>query len=374
MARGIPGRESGTKQHERRPDALSAFTETLWDAWVKAGRPTYNEFEQRSKEILGPSRRLAVSTTQEILTGQRSGPASWDWVRRFWSVLRAVAASRDINPDDLGTLEELKEKHEAACADHQRLRRGGGSGESGPEKALAPDATAGRDLEPGGVYEQSSAAPEPKTLAGIRQRIGVEWWSDYEDVVPDWARTYLSLEQTAELIHSYETAMVPGLLQTAAYASVVFRLALGTRPEADITRLVELRMRRQEILTRPDPPRLWAVLQEAALGGGWLGDGATIMRAQISHLLKISELPNVTIQLIPSDTRIRALLGYPITLLRFRGPGNTDVVYLEQLTSALYLDTPDDASRYAQVLTGLSAEALDPAMTVSYLGKLRDGR
>lgn len=376
MARRLPGSGSGSGPHKERPPALTAFTQALWDAWVKAGPISYSVFEKRSEEMFGRSRRLAASTTQEILTGQRSGPAHWDWVRRFWSVLRAVAADHDINPDSLGALEALKGKHEAALAEHRRQRRPGGAAGIGTEEDAAPGATAGHNPEPGYFQAQSfpSASSEAEALAEIRQKIGVEWWSDYQDVVPGWAGTYLSLEPATELIHCYETAVVPGLLQTAPYAGVALRQAPDAQSEADINRLVELRMRRQEILWQPDPPRLWAVFHEAALLR-WLGDDPTILRTQISHLIEIAELPNITIQLIPSGTRIRALLGYPITLLRFRVREITDVVYFEQLTSALYLNTPDQASRYAQVLTGLSAEALHPARTVSYLHrKLRDSR
>lgn len=335
MARRTPGRER--------------FTEVLLDAWTKAGPPSYNDFEKRSEEILGRSRRLSSSTTQEILTGQRSRPPRWDWVRRFWTVLRAMAADHGIDPDSLGTLDALKAMHDAMWAEQHRTRR------------LAGEAGSGANGQP--------RATPSEVLAEIRRKVGVEWWHGYEDVVPGWAGTFLSLEPAAELIHSYETVTVPGLLQTSAYAGAVLREALHTLPDTDISRLVELRMRRQLVLRQPDPPRLWAVFHEAALLQR-LGDDATIMRTQIRHLIEISQLPDVTIQVIPSDARIRTLLGYPITLLRFRDPEITDVVYLEQLTSALYLHNPAQVSRYAQVLSGLSAEALPPARTIGYLSDM----
>ena len=360
--------------HQERAAALNRLTEVLCRAWMKAGPPSYNDFEKRSEEVLGRYRRLPSSTTQEILAGHRSGPMKWDWVRRFWAVLRAVAADHGIDPDSLGTLETLKELHEAACAEHRRTRQLAGVASAGTDSHSLPGVTADYHTERGTTPPQPSivSASAKAELAEIRQKIGVEWWQDYQDIVPGWHGTYLSLEPAAKLIHSYETTSVPGLLQTAAYAAALFRQALDPLPEADIARLVELRMRQQQILGRPNPPRLWAVFHEAAFLRR-LGDDAAIARTQIRHLMEISELPNVTVQVIRSGTRIRAAPGYPITLLRFHVHEITDIIYLDQLTSASYLNDPAHASRYAQVLTGLSFEALTPGSTIRYLGRmLRD--
>jgi hypothetical protein len=130
-------------------------------------------------------------------------------------------------------------------------------------------------------------------------------------------------------------------------------------------------MRRQQILTQLNGPRVWAVFNEAALR---LQPGEpTIMRTQIEHLIEISMLPNVTIQLIPMATRIQAVIACPITLLSFHVHELPDVVYLEQLTTSSYLCHPDHVSRYAQVLTSLSAEALQPAETAGHLRQLLQG-
>ncbi|HEX6521240.1 MAG TPA: DUF5753 domain-containing protein [Streptosporangiaceae bacterium] len=340
---------------DERPAALDRFSKALWLAWTKAGPPSYSEFEKRSEEVLGRSRRLSSSTTQEILTRHRRKPPRWDWVGRFWTVLQVIAAEGgDIDPDRLGALDALKELHDAAWEAWRRTcepaAASGTSGRAHPSSAAVPE-----------------HAPEADGIASIRRVIGVEWWHDYDDVVPSWAGTYLSLEPAAKLIHCYETAVVPGLLQTEAYAGAVLQLA-HMLPESDITRMVKLRMRRQQILIRPNPPRIWAVFDETALRREF-GDEA-IMRQQIEHLLVLSKLPNVTIQLIPSITRIRVALGYPITLLRFYVHDIPDVVYLEQLMNAYYLHNPDHVSRYAQVLTGLSAEALKPAETADHLRQM----
>jgi hypothetical protein len=360
--------------HERTA-ALDRLTEALWRAWAKAGPPSYNDFAKRSEEILGRARRLSSSTTQEILTGQRRRPARWDWIRRYWTVLRAVAAEHDIDPDSLGTLDALKKLHEAACAAQSRTPQLAGISGTRADGHPSPGAILGDAIEPGKTSQQRTAlvsagadAQGDEVLTAIRQAIGVEWWHNHHDVVPSCAETYLSLEPAAKLIRTYETAVVPGLLQTAAYAGAMLRLDPYMLPEAAITRMVQLRMRRQQILTQPNPLRLWAVFDERVLGRQF-GD-VMIMRTQIQRLMELSELPNITIQLIPSVTRIRAALSYPITLLRFHIHELPDVVYLEQLTSASYLHTPDHVSRYMQVLSGLSMEALQPADTANYLRRI----
>lgn len=348
--------ETDAVQHGEQKPAPDSLTNALCSAWTLSRARSYRQFELRSEEILGRTRRLPSSTTQEILTGHRQKPPSWDWIRRFWTVLRAIAAEQGVDPASLGTLKELKELHEAACTAWHQTRQ---------LTAVSGNTAGGRSLL------STQAGYDREVIASIRRAIGVEWWHDHEDVVPGWAGPYLSLEPAARLIHCYEPTVVPGLLQTAAYTSAVLRHAPHMLAEAAIARLVQLHTRRQQILTRPNPPRLWAVFDESVLRPQ--ASDPVIMRAQIEHLLEISELPNVTIQVIPSVTRIRVALGYPITLLRFHVRNVPDVVYLEQLTNASYLDNPDQVSRYSQVLTGLSAEALEPTRTAEHLRKmLRD--
>lgn len=161
--------------------------------------------------------------------------------------------------------------------------------------------------------------------------------------------------------------MVPDLFQTEEYADQAIRLSPGMRSEPEIRRLVELRMRRwQSVVSRGS--HVWAIFDETVL---WhqLGNAA-IMHGQIRHLISISDQENVTIQIIPAITLMQATVSYPITLLRFREAFMPDVVYLEQLTTALYMDKPDDVSRYTQVLSALGMEALTPEETTDYLTQL----
>jgi hypothetical protein len=365
--------------HDESAPAIKALTRALWQAWTKAGPVSYAEFEKKSKQVLGHKvLPLSRSTVQTHLTnwGNRR-PARWEWVHRFWLVVRALAAEHGIDPDSLCTLEELKCLHEAAEAEARLARQlpdvtdAGSAAESPLSAALgSTPGAASFPWEPSAQAAPSASTQPDEVLASIRQCVGQEWWHDYRDVVPDWFETYLSLEPSASRIWVYDTVVVPGLLQTEAYASSTLRLAPFTLSEATIDRIIELRMRRQQIIGQAgdDAPKLWAVLDESALRHQ-LGD-ARVMHRQIEHLIEISEHPNVTIQMIPSFPTIRTTLGYPLTLLRFPADEVPDVAYFEPLTTAFYLHDPVHVCRYTQVLDVLAVEALPPAETVVYLNRL----
>jgi hypothetical protein len=194
------------------------------------------------------------------------------------------------------------------------------------------------------------------------------WWAQYGDILPDWFEAYLGLEAAASLIRTFELQFVHGLFQTEEYARAVTMLGHGDAPAEEIDRRVRLRMERQALLTSPDPPRLWSVVDEAALRRP-LG-GQKVMRAQLSHLLEITELPNVTLQVMPFDRGGHAGAGGSFTVLRFGEPDLPDVVYIEQLTSALYLERRTHVDHYMEVMNHLGAEALTPAATAQYIKEI----
>ncbi|GAA1914632.1 helix-turn-helix domain-containing protein [Streptantibioticus ferralitis] len=205
-------------------------------------------------------------------------------------------------------------------------------------------------------------------LALARQASTPGWWNQYGDVLPNWFETHIGLEEAASMIRTYEVQFVPGLLQTEHYARSVIRLGYPHASVREIDRRVELRMARQRRLTTPDAPRLWAVVDEAALRRP-LG-GADAMRAQLEHLLKAAELPNITLQVAPFSVGGLAAAGGPITILRFQEPDLPDIVYLEQLTSALYLDKLDEVDNYLSVMDRLCAEAEPPRDSVKFIKEL----
>jgi transcriptional regulator with XRE-family HTH domain len=184
------------------------------------------------------------------------------------------------------------------------------------------------------------------------------WWHEYEDAVPPWFLSYLCLEEAATLIRAYEVQFVPGLLQTTDYARAVIQGDRASVPPEEVDRRIELRQGRQRALRRPDPPHLWAVLDEAVLRRR-IG-GPDVMRAQVAALIEAAELPHVRIQIVPFRAARRSDAGFPFAILRFPEPELPDVVYVEQLTSALYLDQPGDVDEYARTMGRACVEAEPP--------------
>jgi len=193
------------------------------------------------------------------------------------------------------------------------------------------------------------------------------WWARYEDVLPDWFETYLGLEQAASLLRSYELQFVPGLFQTREYARAVTVLGHRGAPADEIDRRVELRLRRQQLLTAAEP-RVWAVIDESALRRP-LG-GREAMRAQLRHLIDIAERPHVTLQIMSFDRGGHSAAGGSFSILRFAEPDLPDIVYIEQLTGALYLDGRSDVDHYQQVMNSLSIEADTPAESGKVLRRI----
>ncbi|TYB91386.1 helix-turn-helix domain-containing protein [Micromonospora sp. WP24] len=196
------------------------------------------------------------------------------------------------------------------------------------------------------------------------------WWHRYGDVLPGWFQSYLGLEAAAALIRTYEVQFVPGLLQTSAYARAVVLLGHGAATPDEIDRRVGLRMGRQELLRRTNPPQLWAVLDEAALRRP-LG-GPEVMRGQLDALVGATRLPNIRLQIVPFTAGGHAAAGGAFSILRFGDQDLPDIVYIEQLTSAIYLDKRDDLDHYALAMERLCVEAEPPERTPELLTRLRD--
>ncbi|MEV8569111.1 helix-turn-helix transcriptional regulator [Streptomyces sp. NPDC051322] len=201
---------------------------------------------------------------------------------------------------------------------------------------------------------------ERGSLLGLAKEANLAgWWHSYGDVLPGWFQTYVGLEGAASLIRVYEVQFVHGLLQTEAYAHAVVTRGNPRASAADIDRRVALRLERQKVLVSENAPQLHAVLDEAALRRPY-GD-RSVMRGQLQHLIEISEQPNVTLQVMPFDFGGHAGESGAFTLLRFPESDLSDLVYLEQLTSALYLDKPEEVAQYEQVMGELQGESPDGA-------------
>ena len=192
------------------------------------------------------------------------------------------------------------------------------------------------------------------------------WWHRYSEVLPGWFQTYVGLQEAAGLIRTYELQFVPGLLQTEDYARAVYRLGNADSAESEIEQRVELRMHRQQRLKGPDAPRLWAVLDEAALRRP-IG-GPEVMRGQLEHLITVAKMPNITLQVMPFQFGGHAAEGGAFTILRFPEPDLPDVVYVENLTGALYLDKRDDVDTYMQAMERLCVDSATPDGTLEMIG------
>jgi transcriptional regulator with XRE-family HTH domain len=215
------------------------------------------------------------------------------------------------------------------------------------------------------LYGVTDEAEREELLALTRQAGAPGWWQQYSDILPKWFELYIGLEKAASIIRAYEVQFVHGLMQTEDYARAVILIANAHTPAEEIDRRVSVRMRRQQLLTQPGAPELWAVLDEAALRRA--PDGRKVMRAQ---LLQITDLPNVTLQIVPFHVGPHAAAGGPFTILRFPEPDLPDLVYLEQLNSAVYLDQPDDVIDYVTVMDRLCVQAETDAASKDLLSAL----
>ena len=206
------------------------------------------------------------------------------------------------------------------------------------------------------------------TLAAQANERG--WWHNFADLMPGWFEVYVGLEEAASVIRSYEAQFIPGLLQSEDYARAVIRDGYPLAGPDEIERRVRLRMNRARLVHSPEPPRIWAIIDEAAVRRQ--PGGAAVMRAQLEHLLELCRLPHVTVQVAPFARGGPAAAG-PFTILRFAEPALPDIVYLEQLTGAAYLDKREDLDVYTTVLDQLAVLALTPSDTYTFLTRIVEG-
>ncbi|MGA5146381.1 helix-turn-helix domain-containing protein [Streptomyces griseoincarnatus] len=215
---------------------------------------------------------------------------------------------------------------------------------------------------------------EASVLLKLLQRAGEPgWWQRYDKrLMPEWFDRLVGLQEAAATIRTFEIQYVPGLLQTADYTRAVVERGLPNAPAGEVQRRVELRMRRAQLLLREDAPQLWAVIDESVLLRV-LGD-RTVMRDQLDHLAKMAQRPNVTLQIVPLNVTNASAPAIPVTYLRFGGLDLPDVVYLEHIRSANFLEDRDETEEYRIVLDRLADEALTPRESVEMLRRRMDER
>ncbi|GAA4517829.1 helix-turn-helix transcriptional regulator [Nonomuraea ferruginea] len=218
------------------------------------------------------------------------------------------------------------------------------------------------------LYGVIDNAERRALLEMVREANTPGWWQNYSQELPNWFTTYVGLEEAASMIRTYEVQFVPGLLQTAAYARSVIQLGNPDMSADRIERRVHLRMQRQERFTKNDGPRLWAVIDEATLKR--IIGGRKVMAEQLRHLLEVAALPNITLQVMPFRYGMHAAEGGAFSILRFPESDLSDVVYVEQLWGALYLDKREDIDPYLTAMEQLCVESTTPGGTVELIGGL----
>jgi hypothetical protein len=217
------------------------------------------------------------------------------------------------------------------------------------------------------MYGLPERDPErERVLALAKQANAPAWWREYGDLVQSWFDNYIGLESSASMIRTYEAQVIPGLLQTLDYARAVVETAIPNAPTHQVERRIELRHTRQElVLHREEPPTLWAVVDEAALRRP-IG-GNAVLRAQLEALVEATEAPNIKIQIMPLRKGVHPALTGAFTILRFPEDDLTDVIYLELVTRALYLDRPDEVDAYTETMERLCVDAYQPSQTADLL-------
>ncbi|HET9258478.1 MAG TPA: helix-turn-helix transcriptional regulator [Pseudonocardiaceae bacterium] len=202
---------------------------------------------------------------------------------------------------------------------------------------------------------------------------GRDWWIGLADAVPDYFALFLGLEASAAQLQSYDCVVVPGILQTHAYAQAVIRMGERARPDAEVARRVELRMARQQLIERADKPlQVWTVLDEAVLYRQ-VG-GIEVMREQLERLVKLAERPNIDIQVLPATAGGHAITEGTFTLLTFPPELHSDpgVVYVETRVRGIYFEDPAEIQLYRQALTRLQVHALNPDESPAMIQRIAD--
>ncbi|MGH3918882.1 MAG: helix-turn-helix domain-containing protein [Pseudonocardiaceae bacterium] len=199
-------------------------------------------------------------------------------------------------------------------------------------------------------------------------RKGRDWWIPFKDTAPEWLDLYLAMESSAVQIDSYDSMIVPGLFQTPAYAKAVIRAGEPELADAEFARRVELRMARQDVLTRqPDPPIVWSVLDESVLRRP-AGEPQVLVE-QLEHLVKLLDLPTLTIQLLPLDVGVHAGIDGTFMILTFPPEleGDPGIAYTEAPTRGTYYEDRAEIMTYRNTLRRVQIHARTPEETRTLL-------
>lgn len=215
-------------------------------------------------------------------------------------------------------------------------------------------------------YEVEDEALRTHLMALAKDGNKRGWWEAYGHIVTPPYANFLQLEADADYIRSFESILIPGLLQTEAYSRAVIRANPALVRDEEVDTLMRIKAERQRLLTHVEKPvRFWAIIGEAALRTP-IG-GPKVMRGQLEYLAETVEQSNVTLQVLPYAAGAHAGLSGPFVLFSYNVPNDTGIVFLENLTSSLYLETPDEVANYTLVFDALRSSALNPADSLDFV-------
>ncbi|MFD9500470.1 helix-turn-helix domain-containing protein [Streptomyces sp. NPDC060035] len=220
-----------------------------------------------------------------------------------------------------------------------------------------------------GVYEVEDHRIVDSLMQMAKDSRQQGWWHAFGDIPYS---VYIGLETDAESLRVYEPQVVPGLLQTRQYAEALITGALPEAPQSDIEKRVNVRARRQDRINAPEHPlRLWAVIDESALRR--LVGGKQAMIEQLEHLIEQSQLPHVTVQVLPFEMGAHPGINGQYAILEFPDAADSSVVYIEGVTSDLYLEKANDVQRYSVMYEHLRAQALNVEQTRQFISDIAKG-
>ncbi|MCX5558471.1 helix-turn-helix transcriptional regulator [Streptomyces sp. NBC_00038] len=217
-----------------------------------------------------------------------------------------------------------------------------------------------------GVYEVEDVRIVDSLMQMAKDSRQQGWWHSFGDIPYS---VYIGLETDAASLRVYDPQVVPGLLQTRPYAEALVSGALPETASGDIDKRVQVRLRRQERISAPENPlRLWTVLDEAALRR--VVGNRSLMREQLEHLVEQSQLPHVTVQVIPFEMGAHPGLNGQYAILEFPDAADSSVVYIEGVTSDLYLEKANDVQKYSVMYEHLRAQALNVEQSRQFIADI----
>ncbi len=267
--------------------------------------------------------------------------------RRLGSELRRLREDHSIK------LEEVADRLGVAASTLSRIETG-----KAPTKSVYLSAM----LEMYGVTDPS----QRQVLVDMaREGHRKGWWSVYDDVLPTGFGIYVGLEAEAAGLRSFEGEVVQGLFQTPDYARAILREVQVRDTDEQVERLVDLRMKRQEVLDRNPPLDVWMILDEAVVRRT-IG-GPEVMRDQLARLVEASKKPNVTLQVLPFSSGSHAGLRGPFSILEFPERADPDVAYVESVAGIIYLEKEREVRTCAEAFDRLRAAALSPGQSTDLI-------